>query len=188
MSKAFAWRPLALLPILKASACAETDKDWLVGRRLDLYHRSMDHIIADLNELCSKDIHLRFADNRIRLSRAFYHVLVLDGAEVATATMCDTRQCPVCTCPHDELDRTDKAYPYRHTEEVKAQVEAARREHLDDRGQVKVNHLSKVLISYTICIYYGISYTISYAMSDKISHTISCSDLFMFRLRKSSNA
>ena len=89
MSKAFAWRPLALLPILKASACAETDKDWLVGRRLDLYHRSMDHIIADLNELCSKYIHLRFADNRIRLSRAFYHVLVLDGAEVATATMCD---------------------------------------------------------------------------------------------------
>jgi hypothetical protein len=35
MSKAFAWRPLALLPILKASACAETDKDWLVHRRLD---------------------------------------------------------------------------------------------------------------------------------------------------------
>ena len=164
MSKAFAWRPLALLPMLKASACAETDKDWLVGRRLDLYHRSMDHIIADLNELCSKDIHLRFADNRIRLSRAFYHVLVLDGAEVATATMCDTRQCPVCTCPHDELDRTDKAYPYRHTEAVKGQVEAARREHLDDRGQVKVNHLSKVLISYTIL--YPISYTILYIYSE----------------------
>ena len=87
-------------------------------------------------------------------------MLVLDGAEVATATMCDTRHCPVCTCPHDELDRTTKAYPYRHTEEVKAQVEAARREHLDDRGQVKVNHLSKVLISYTIL--YPISYTISY--------------------------
>ena len=85
----------------------------LLMRRLDLYHRSMDHIIADLNELCSKDIHLRFADNRIRLSRAFYHVLVLDGAEVATATMCDPRQCPVCSCPHDELDRTDKAYHYR---------------------------------------------------------------------------
>ena len=59
MSKAFVWRPLALLPILKASACAETDKDWLAERRLHLYHRSMDHIIADLNELCSKDIYLR---------------------------------------------------------------------------------------------------------------------------------
>ena len=30
MSKAFAWRPMALLPILKASSSAETDKDWLV--------------------------------------------------------------------------------------------------------------------------------------------------------------
>ncbi len=87
MSKAFAWRPLALLPILKASACAETDKDWLFERRLDLYRRSMDHIIADLIELCSKDIYLRFADNLIRLSRAFYHLLVMDGAEVAAATM-----------------------------------------------------------------------------------------------------
>ncbi len=111
MSKAFAWRPLALLPILKASACAKTDKDWLVHRRLELYHRSMDHVIADLNELCSKEIYLRFADDRIRLSRAFLHVLVLDGAKVAAATMCDTRQCPVCTCTHQELDKTDKAYP-----------------------------------------------------------------------------
>ena len=159
MSKAFAWRPLALLPILKASACIETDGDWLVNRRLDLYHRSMDHVIADLNELCSKDMHLRFADDRIRLSRAFYHVLVLDGAEVAAATMCDTRQCPVCTCPHDELDRTDVAYPYRHSEEVKAKVEAARREHLDEEGGVKDGHKSKVSISYTT------SYTMSYTMS-----------------------
>ena len=46
------------------------------------------------NEFCSKDIYLRFADNRVRLSRAFYHVLVLEGAEVAAATMCDTRQGP----------------------------------------------------------------------------------------------
>jgi hypothetical protein len=65
-----------------------------------------------------------FADDRIRLSRAFFYVLVLDGAEVAAATMCDTRQCPVCTCPHQELDRTDKAYPYRITQNVKAMVEA----------------------------------------------------------------
>ena len=65
--------------------------------------------------------------------------------------------------PHDELDRTDKAYHYRHTEEVKAQVEAARREHLDSRDQVKVNHLSKVLISYTISyIVYDIVYDIVY--------------------------
>jgi hypothetical protein len=58
----------------------------------------MDHIIQDINELCSKDIHLCFADNKVRLSRAFYHVLVMDGAEleVAAALLCDVNQleCP----------------------------------------------------------------------------------------------
>ena len=68
MSKAYAWRPLVLLPILKASASSLINKDLLRDRRFDLYHRSMDHIIADLNDLCSKDIYHRFADNRIRLS------------------------------------------------------------------------------------------------------------------------
>ena len=94
MSKSYAWRPLALLPILKGSVCTETDDAWLQHRRLELYHRSMDHIIQDINdsELCSKDIHLCFADNKVRLGRAFYHVLVMDGAEVAAALLCDVTQ------------------------------------------------------------------------------------------------
>jgi hypothetical protein len=106
MSKAYAWRPLVLLPILKSSACKNTKKDWLRKRRLDLYHRSMEYIIADLNELCSRDIYLRFADNRVRLSRALYHVLVPDGAEVAAAPMCDkpnARSAHVCTRIWTEL-------------------------------------------------------------------------------------
>jgi hypothetical protein len=57
----------------------------------------MDHIIQDINELCSKDIHwhLCFADNKVRLSRAFYHVLVMDGAEleVAAALLFYVSQC-----------------------------------------------------------------------------------------------
>ena len=89
MSKSYAWRLLALLPILKGSACTETDEDWLQNRRLELYHRFMDHIIQDINELCSRDIYLRFADDKVRLSRAFYHVLVMDGADVAGALLCD---------------------------------------------------------------------------------------------------
>ncbi len=91
MSKSYAWRPLALLPILKGSVCTET----------------------------------------VRLIRAFYHVLVMDGAEVAAALLCDVNQCPVCTCPRSELDQTDVAYPYRDTESVKRAVSAARSEHLD---------------------------------------------------------
>ena len=45
---------------LKGSACTETDEDWLRHRLLELYHRSMDHIIQDIDELCSRDIYLRF--------------------------------------------------------------------------------------------------------------------------------
>ncbi len=115
-----------------------------MNRQLDLYHRSMDHVIADLNELCSNNLYLRFADNSIRLSRAFFHVLVLDGTEVAAATMCDTRQSPVCRCPHQDLDRTDVAYPYQHSDEVKARVNTAHDEQLDKQGQVKPQHQAKV--------------------------------------------
>ncbi len=55
----------------------------------------MDNIIQDIDELCSKDIYLRFADDdKVRLSPAFYHVLVMDGAEVAAALpwLCDVNQ------------------------------------------------------------------------------------------------
>jgi hypothetical protein len=49
MSKAYA------LPIHKGSVCTVTDEDWLRHRRLELYHRSMDQIIRDINELCSRE-------------------------------------------------------------------------------------------------------------------------------------
>ena len=99
LAKSYAWRPLALLLILKGSACVETNDDWVRHRRMELYHSSMDYIIADINELCSKDMYLRFADGQARCSRAFYHLLVMDGQEVGAALMCDVNQCPVCTCP-----------------------------------------------------------------------------------------
>jgi hypothetical protein len=107
------WIPLMLLPILKSSACRNTHKDWLRNMRFNLYHRFMDHIIADLNELCSRDIYLRLAGNRICWSQAFYHVLVLDGAKVTAATMCDTTQCPVYTCLHEDLDRADCCFLFK---------------------------------------------------------------------------
>jgi hypothetical protein len=57
--------------------------------------------------------------------------------------MCDVN---VCTCPHDELDRTDVSYPYRDTETVKAAVKAALEQHLrvDDDGEVLAGHYAEV--------------------------------------------
>jgi hypothetical protein len=144
LAKSYAWRSLVLLPILKGSACAETNDDWVCRRRMELYHSSMDHIIADINEQCSKDMYLRFADGQVRCSRVFYHLLVMDGQEVGAALMCDINQCPVCTCPNSEMGRTDVAYPYRNTESVKAAVKEAQEEHLDEDGQVLHEHNTEV--------------------------------------------
>jgi hypothetical protein len=67
LAMSYAWRHFALLPILKGSACAESNDDWIRHRRMELYHSSMDHIITDINdsELCSKDMYLRFADGQV---------------------------------------------------------------------------------------------------------------------------
>jgi hypothetical protein len=68
----------------------------------------------------------------------------MDGQDsevtVGAALMCDVNQCPVCTCPHSELDRTDVTYPYRNTESVKAAVKEAQEAHLDEDGQVLDGH------------------------------------------------
>jgi hypothetical protein len=87
--------------------------------------------------------------DKVRCSRACYHVLVMDGAEVAAALLCDVNQCPVCTCPRSELDRTDVSYPYRNTESVKKEVNAARSEHLDDDGEIKERHKDEVNKNHT---------------------------------------
>jgi hypothetical protein len=84
----------SILPILKGSVCTLTDEDWLRHRRLELYHRSMDHIIRDINDLCSRDIYIRFANDKVRCIRAFYHVLVMDGTEVASV------RCQPMPCVH----------------------------------------------------------------------------------------
>ena len=152
--------PLFAMPILKGAACAETNDDQIRHRRAELYHSSMEHIIADTNELCSKDIYIRFADGQVRCSKAFYHLLVMDGQEVGAALMCDVNQCPVCTCPHSELDRTDVSFPYRNTESVKAAVKAAQQEHLDEDGEVIDGHNNEIRIRYRIryCIRYRIMF------------------------------
>ncbi len=98
-------------------------------------------MIQDIDELCSKDIYLCFADDKDRLSPAFYHVLVrvMDGAEVAATLpwLCDVNQHPVCNCPHSESDRTIVAYSHSDIESVKQAVSATLSvcSSIDDDGQ-----------------------------------------------------
>ncbi len=84
---------------------------------------------------------------------------------MGAALMCDVNQCPVCTCPHSELDRTDVSFPYRDMESVKAAVRAAQEEHLDEDGEVLDGHnteVCKTVLMYHVLISYTILYTISY--------------------------
>ena len=144
MGRSFAWRPLACLPILKGSACTNTDKEWQRLRRLSLYHRAMDHIVADVNQMCSIDRYYRFADKVVRPGRAFWHLLSMDGAEIAAATLCGTDNCPTCECPKAELDNTEKTYPLRKTSDVKKAVDDGRARLLNADESVKTNKKSAV--------------------------------------------
>ena len=144
MSRPYAWRVLACLPILKGSACTKVSKEWQTQRRLSLYHSAMAPIIAEVNEICSKDAYYRFADKTVRKGRGFWHLLCMDGAEIAAASMCGTDNCPTCECPKEELDSTEDTYRLRHIEAVRSDVEKARAEHLNADGTVKERHKEKV--------------------------------------------
>jgi len=150
MSRPYAWRILACLPILKGSACTNTSKDWQAQRRMALYHSAMAHIIPELNDICAKDDYYRFADKLVRQGRGFWHLLCMDGAEIAAATMCGTDNCPTCECPKAELDSTEHTYPLRSTETIRKKVEQARAEHLKADGTIKQDHKEKVCSTYSI--------------------------------------
>ena len=147
MSRTYAWRPLACLPILKTSAFSNVDKDWQAQRLLALYHDAMAHIVVDVNDLCSTDRHYRFADKIVRCGRGFWHFLSLDGAEIAAATLFGTDKCPTCECPKSELDNTETQIPLRKTSEIKEQVEAGRARLLNPDGTVKQGKKTEVCFS-----------------------------------------
>ena len=68
-----------------------------------IYHSAMAHIIPEINEICSKNDYYRFADKLVRQGRGFWHLLCMDGAEIAAATMLGTNNCPTCECPRQSL-------------------------------------------------------------------------------------
>ena len=137
MSKPYAWRVLGCLPILKGSACTNTSKEWQSQRRLAIYHAAMAPIIDEINEICSKDDFYRFADKLVRQGRGFWHLLSMDGAEIAQATMCTTDNCPTCECPKAQLDNTADFWALRDTEAVKKAVERERKKLLNADGSIK---------------------------------------------------
>ncbi len=107
----------------------------------------MDPVIAEINDLCKTPRYYRWADKMVRLGLAFWHIISLDGLEIAAAALSSTMECPTCECPKEELDRTDKLYPVRSTSDVRAGVEKARAraELLNSDGTIKDQCIGKVM-------------------------------------------
>ena len=97
----------------------------------------MDPVIAEINELCKTARYYRWADKLVRLGKAFWRIISLDGLEIVATALSSTMECPTCDCPKAELDRTDKLYPVRSTADVQAGVEKAQKELLNRDGSIK---------------------------------------------------
>ena len=154
MCKPFAWKVLGILPVLKASAVTNQDDEWQKQRRLRLYHRCMDYVIADENELwqllCKERHYLRFADKKVRLVQFFHYFTSMDGLEIAATALTSTKDCPTCECPRHLLGKTNRLYPIRDTDVLRKAVEKARAELLHPDESIKHRCIEKVHVSYII--------------------------------------
>ena len=81
----------------------------------------------------------------VRLGLAFWHIISLDGLEIAAAGLSSTMECPTYECPKEEMDRTDKLYPVRSTSDVRAGVEKALAELLNRDRTIKDRCIGKVM-------------------------------------------
>jgi hypothetical protein len=104
----------------------------------------MDPVIPEINELSKTPRYYPWADKLVRLGQAFWHIISMDGLEIAATALSSTITCPTCKCPKDELDRTDKLYPVRSTADVRTGVEKARAELLERDGSIKNQCIGKV--------------------------------------------
>ena len=144
MCKPYAWKVLGILPVLKASAFTNLDEEWQRQRRLRLYHRSMDYVVADENELCRAGRYFRFADKKIRFVQFFHFFSSMDGLEIAASALTSTLDCPTCECPREHLGKTDRLYPIRDTEKLSKAVTKARVDLLNPDESIKYRCIDKV--------------------------------------------
>ncbi len=102
-------------------------------------HSCIDILVAQINDLTCRDIHIRYADKMVRHPRVFMDFLSMDGDEVSTATLCPTTQChgaeaagvPGNTC------RTLTLCSLSDTQEILAELETERARLLNQDGTAR---------------------------------------------------
>ncbi len=133
--KASAWRLLGMMPaISKASTVAQTT-EWRAGRRTRLYHSCIDILVEQINDLTGRDIHIRYADKSVRRSRVFMDFYPW------TVMRCPLQlcvpQCASCWCPRDQLQDTDQVFPFKDTQEIRAELETEQTRLLNQDGTAR---------------------------------------------------
>ena len=59
-------------------AFTKQDEEWQKQRKLRLYHRSMDYVIANENELCKVGCSIHCADKMVRFVQFFHFFISMD--------------------------------------------------------------------------------------------------------------
>ena len=58
----------------------------------------MDPVITEINDLCKTARYYRWADKKVRLGQAVWHIISMDGLEIAATALSSTVVCPTCEC------------------------------------------------------------------------------------------
>jgi hypothetical protein len=109
--------------ISKAATVAQTS-EWRAERRTRLYHSCIDILVAQINDLTGRDIHIRYADKLVRRSRVFMDFYLW------TVMRCPLR-------PREQLRDSDHVFPFRDTQEIRAELETERARLLNQDGTAR---------------------------------------------------
>ena len=112
------YKLLALFPPFNSAACPGMSPQQAAFRRKELTHQGMGIVLKKLNKILDQPFEIRCADGLYRRLVPFVHFLNLDGQEIASHTMCNTFNCPVCTATRSKLSATDVAFKIRNSDEV----------------------------------------------------------------------
>jgi hypothetical protein len=63
--------------------------------------------------------------------------LSMDSDEVSTATVSPTTQCASCWCPSEQVHDSDHVFPFRDTQEIRAELETERAQLLNQDGAAR---------------------------------------------------
>ena len=92
MSHPYTWHVLGIQSILKASDCTNNAVQWQRKCCLDMYNLALDPVIAEINDTCKTTAcrYYHWADKLVCLGMAFWHMMSMDGLEIAATALCST--------------------------------------------------------------------------------------------------